>query len=55
MWPFSKTYSWTESGIIQGFVDYHSHILPVVDDGVRTIDEALKILSLYERLGIKAI
>lgn len=55
MWSFSKTYSWTESGIFQGFVDYHSHILPGVDDGVRTIDEALKILSLYERLGIKAV
>ena len=38
-----------------GFTDYHSHILPGVDDGVQTMDEALEIIRLYEELGVKAV
>ena len=38
-----------------GFTDYHSHILPGVDDGVQTMDEALEIIRLYEELGEKAV
>lgn len=55
MWPFTKKYLLADSGIFQGFTDWHSHILPGVDDGVRTMDEALEILSLYERLGVKTV
>lgn len=55
MWPFKKKCSLADSGIFQGFTDWHSHILPGVDDGVRTMDEALEILALYERLGVKAV
>jgi len=55
MWPFRKKHSLADSGIFQGFTDWHSHILPGVDDGVRTMDEALEILTLYEKLGIKAV
>ena len=55
MWPFTKKYSLADSGIFQGFTDWHSHILPGVDDGVRTMDEALEILAVYERLGVKTI
>ena len=32
--------------------DWHCHILPGVDDGVRTMDESLQILAEYERIGI---
>ncbi|MDR0657949.1 MAG: capsular biosynthesis protein [Mediterranea sp.] len=55
MWPFKKTQSLKDSGFFEGFTDYHSHILPGVDDGVRTMEESLEILSLYERLSIKAV
>lgn len=55
MWPFKKKCSLAESGIFRGFTDWHSHILPGVDDGVRTMDEALEILALYERLGIRTV
>lgn len=55
MWPFTKKRSLADSGIFQGFTDWHSHILPGVDDGVRMMDEALEILSLYERLGVKTV
>lgn len=36
-------------------VDWHSHILPGVDDGVETIEESLEILQRYEQTGIKDV
>lgn len=55
MWPFNKKHPLADSGIFRGFTDWHSHILPGVDDGVRTMTEALEILALYEKLGVKAV
>lgn len=51
----SRRYSLEESGVFQHFTDWHSHILPGVDDGVRMMEEALQILAEYERLGIKEV
>ena len=55
MWFWNKKHTIAASGILQGAVDHHSHILPGVDDGVETMDEALRILSAYEALGIKEL
>lgn len=55
MWPFGRKYSLAESGILRGFTDWHSHLLPGADDGVRTVQETLDILALYETLGVKTI
>jgi len=55
MWPFRKKHSLADSGIFHGFTDWHSHLLPGVDDGVQTMEEALDILAWYERLGVKAV
>ena len=52
---FNKKTTIAASGILQGAVDHHSHILPGVDDGVVTMDEALRILATYETLGIKEL
>lgn len=53
MWPFCKPLE--KSGILRGFTDWHCHILPGVDDGVRTMDESLAILDIYGRLEIKDV
>lgn len=55
MWPFSKSSSLEKSGFFKGFTDYHSHILPGVDDGIRTLEESLGVLDSYEQLGIKKV
>lgn len=55
MWPFRKRISLADSGIFRGFTDWHCHLLPGVDDGVRTMEESLQILSLYEQLGVKEV
>ena len=53
LWPFRKNReTFAESGILQGFTDWHCHILPGVDDGIRTMDEALQVLAEYGRLGV---
>ena len=55
MWFFRKRPTLEASGYFCGFVDWHSHILPGVDDGVQTPEEALRILAAYERLGVKEV
>ena len=55
MWPFNTKTKIADSGIFQGFIDCHCHILPGVDDGVETMEESLAILSRYEQLGIKEV
>jgi len=34
-------------------VDFHSHLVPGIDDGVKTVDDSIGILSFFEQLGIK--
>lgn len=36
-------------------VDIHSHLLPGLDDGVKTMEESLKILSLFSMRGFKKV
>lgn len=35
-----------------GFTDWHSHILPGVDDGINTLAESLEVLKRYEEIGV---
>lgn len=52
---FESRTTLAKSGILQGFTDWHCHLLPDVDDGVRTLDETLRILALYEDQGVKNV
>ncbi len=54
MWLFSRKKR-TVQGILSGLTDYHSHILPGVDDGVETLDDALRVLHFYEEMGVEAV
>lgn len=54
-WPFRRKQTLAESGILRGMTDYHSHLLPGVDDGVQTAEDSLEILRLYEQLGIREV
>lgn len=55
MWFFKKRTSLAGSGILEGFTDYHSHVLPGVDDGIELLDGALETLEWFEKLGVKSI
>lgn len=44
-----------DNEFLQEYVDCHSHILPGVDDGVKSLEESLAILSRYEDMGVKEL
>ena len=41
--------------VFKGFTDWHCHILPGVDDGIRTLEDSLLILDRYEKAGVKNV
>lgn len=43
------------SSLFTNFTDYHSHILPGVDDGVKKMEVSLQVLERYEQLGIAEV
>lgn len=43
------------SSQLSHFSDSHSHILPGVDDGVKTMDVSLQVLQRYEQYGIAEV
>ncbi|KAA5429054.1 CpsB/CapC family capsule biosynthesis tyrosine phosphatase, partial [Bacteroides cellulosilyticus] len=55
MWPFSKSQPVAASGILCEMTDYHSHILPGVDDGVKTMNESLQILAEMKHQGVRKV
>ena len=52
---FDRSTSISDSGLFRGYTDSHCHILPGVDDGVRTVDESLDILDRYAAAGISSV
>lgn len=52
---FNRRVSLADSGVLQGLTDCHSHILPGVDDGVKTTEEALEILAEMGHRGIRKV
>ena len=45
----------SDSGLLAGFCDYHCHLLPGVDDGVKELRDTLQLLSLWEEHGMREI
>ena len=55
MWPFTKKRTIAQENPLAGGTDHHSHILPGVDDGIATMEEALQALETYSATGIKEL
>lgn len=55
MWLLSDKMTVRESGLLDGFCDYHCHLLPGVDDGVEDTGETLQILQEWEALGVTEV
>lgn len=54
LWPFNKKIETLQEGeLLYGSTDWHSHILPGVDDGFKDIEESLKAVKSLEQLGVK--
>lgn len=55
MFFFNSKKKLIDTGIFNGATDWHSHILPGVDDGIQTMKDSLEALSYYESIGIKEV
>lgn len=55
MWPFTTQQTLLKAATLQGFTDWHCHLLPGVDDGVPTLAHCLRVLQRYEELGISTV
>ena len=55
MWFLSNIVTVRDSGLLEGFCDFHCHLLPGVDDGVQEKDETLRILRVWESVGVSEV
>lgn len=55
MFFFNSSIRVSDSGLLQGYKDYHSHLLPGVDDGVQKFAVTMDILNLMQQHGVKEI
>ena len=39
----------------KGFTDIHSHVLPGIDDGAKTMDDSIALIKKFQELGIHKI
>lgn len=54
IWPFkAKVPSIREGRMLEGITDWHSHILPGVDDGFKDMADSLKAIAEMEKLGVR--
>ncbi|MBP5704101.1 MAG: hypothetical protein J6X12_05300 [Paludibacteraceae bacterium] len=52
---FSGKKALKKTGILNGFCDNHIHLLPGVDDGIQSMDDALELLGMMEAAGVKTV
>ena len=55
MWPFTRKVALQGAGYFRDWTDWHCHILPGVDDGIRTMEDSLKVLSFYADIGVREV
>lgn len=56
MWLFKdKVSSLEESGMLAGMTDWHSHVLPGVDDGIQTLEDSLEVLRHFDAKGLDTL
>lgn len=52
---FNPTVTLDRCSFFEGYTDCHCHILPGVDDGFKTMEDSLEILSTYAEAGIRKV
>lgn len=50
---FNKKKTRLRELIPSNFVDIHSHLIPGIDDGAKTIDDSIKLIVALEKIGFK--
>ena len=52
---FSFFFRKKPQNLFHNIVDFHNHILPGIDDGSKSISQSLKMLDIYQDLGVEAV
>ena len=52
---FSFFFKKKKQNLFHNMVDFHNHILPGIDDGSKSIAQSLKMLDIYQDLGVEAV
>lgn len=52
---FSIFFKKKHQNLFDGFVDFHNHLLPGIDDGSKSIEQSLEMIKNYNELGIKKV
>jgi tyrosine-protein phosphatase YwqE len=56
---FKNLFSRTPSGPVMDFsslgTDMHSHLIPGIDDGAKTMEDSLELIGHFQRLGFKKL
>lgn len=52
---FNTKKSIEQTGILTGFVDRHTHLLPAVDDGFPTAEKSLEAIARMEQAGVAEV
>ena len=55
LFDFSSKKKLIDTGIFKGATDWHSHILPGVDDGIQNMRDSLGALEYFEQIGIREV
>lgn len=55
MFFFNKKLKLVDTDVFHAAIDWHSHILPGVDDGIPNMADALAVLHYYEQIGISEV
>lgn len=55
MLSFFKSKPFLKDLLSNNYIDIHSHLLPGIDDGAKTIAETSKLISAFQEIGISQI
>lgn len=55
MWFLSQKQTIADSGVLDGFTDRHTHLLPGVDDGFSRATDSLQAIATLKSLGVRQI
>ena len=52
---FSLIFRKKTQNIFKGFIDFHNHLLPGIDDGSKSIEQSVEMIKIYDDLGIEKV
>ncbi len=46
-------FGWKKKELTTPVVDIHSHLIPAIDDGVRTLDKSIEVVKAFSKIGFQ--